>query len=178
MLARNKLRQVVGKVVLIQKNLRGFKARIEVATWHVSATIIQAGVKCYLGQLYYQFDIVDIIIVQSVVRRWSVLLQTQRKRNHMLRKKCQEQEEIQNEAACQIQAAWRGFHAQSMFILVLADILVMQRTVRGWLAARQVKSIQQGEGATKIQRHWRGYKARVVMLYRLVHIIIVQVSER
>jgi hypothetical protein len=178
MLARKKARQAVRKVVLIQKCLRGFKARIEVATWHVAATIIQAGARSYLVHLHYQFDMVDIIIVQSVIRRWSVRRETQRKRNHMLRKERQEQEQIQNDAACKIQAAWRGFHASFMFISVLADILVMQSTVRGWLAARQVKSIQQEARATKIQAHWRGHKARVIMLYRLVHIIIVQVSVK
>jgi hypothetical protein len=62
------------------------------------------------------------------------------------------------------------------FIFALADIIIVQRTVRQWLAMKELKLLKKGMRATKIQAFWRGYKAREMMLYDLVDIIIVQVS--
>merc|ERR1719223_1854105 len=71
------------------------------------------------------------------------------------------------------------------FIFTIADIIIVQRTARKWLAVREVNSIREArdfaintQAATSIQKVWRGYKCHMNMIYTLVHIIIVQSVAR
>ena len=81
-----------------------------------------------------------------------------------------------NKAACKIQATWRGFQGYTDYIFALVDILVLQRSMRKWLARSKVEGMRRTRAAIKIQAQWRRQTALIGMLYDLVHIIIVQVS--
>ena len=169
LIARKRYQRIRGKVILIQKCFRGFNDRLQVATYHVAATIIQSAGRTYMARLQYQFNLVDILIAQSVARRWLTI-------QGMRRVVRWESEMMSNDAACKIQAAWRGYQATTNFIFALADIIIVQRTMRQWLAVKELNLLKKNVRATKIQAVWRGYKAREMMLYDLVDIIIVQVS--
>lgn len=185
---RERYRLVREKIIQIQTCYRGFRARLEVATWHVAATLIQSTGRAYLARLQYQFVLVDIIITQSVVRRWLAMqharfvrrvvkLQSLARRWAVVKWVRTDVEQQRHYSACKIQAVWRSFQATTNLIFALADIIIVQRTVRQWLAEKELKFLQQTARATKIQCLWRGYKARMNMLYSLVDIIIVQVNE-
>jgi hypothetical protein len=187
-IARKRHQRVIASAVSIQKCFRGYQGRLDVATMHVAATIIQSIGRTYIERLQYQFDLVDIIIVQSVARRWLATQRANRIRKivivqsvarrwavyNMLR---EEENQIEHEAATKIQAAWRSFQATTDFIFALADIIIVQRSVRQWLAVKELKDLKQEARAIKIQCLWRGYKARLTLLYSLVDIIIVQVGQ-
>jgi myosin heavy subunit len=89
-----------------------------------AATKIQSLWRKYVSQLSFQFDVVDIIIVQSIIRRRQVLSTFQQ----------------QQKAALVLQSTWRGFKCWADYVFTMADIVVSQRTVRQWLAVRRVNS--------------------------------------
>uniref|UniRef100_A0A7S1UWH2 Uncharacterized protein n=1 Tax=Grammatophora oceanica TaxID=210454 RepID=A0A7S1UWH2_9STRA len=157
----------LSKVIMLQSCARGFLVRNEVGLQHVCAIMIQSRYRAYSAQLHFQFDIVDIIIVQSVIRRWRAYLISDKKR-----------EAKEESCATTIQKYWRGFHGYSEFVFVMADILVAQRTVRRWLATRRVECMRRHASATAIQSSWRRFSAQMVVLYTLVHIIIAQSVAR
>jgi hypothetical protein len=185
-----KARQGFGAIlagVAIQKAYRGFKARQLFASSVASISLIQTAWRSYSGRIKFQFKIVDIIISQSVVRRWAAcrvvrILKDSKlscfavKIQKVWRGYSARESLMRNLAACRIQATWRGFHCYTDYIFALVDILVVQRTVRQWLAIKVTKEIRRNKAATKIQTQWRRRKAQVTMLFSLVHIIIAQVS--
>ena len=76
---------------------------------------------------------------------------------------------------------WKGFKQYIEYVFTIADVVLIQKNTRRWLAKRHVERLKiqrANEGlnvaATEIQRIWRGYQAQMNMLYTLVHIIIVQ----
>ena len=70
-----------------------------------SAIVIQSNWRRYICQMSYQFDIIDIIIVQSLVRRRNAM----KKRNFL---------EINQEDLCavKIQSAWRSYDCAMTFV--------------------------------------------------------------
>lgn len=162
-ICRTKARQRLGTIIILQSCCRRFLARLEVQKMHAAATAIQATYRGYSAQLHFQFDLVDVIIAQSIVRRWKACKIASCMRD--------EQREL---SATTIQSAWRGFQAYSDFIFAIADVLVAQRTVRGWLSRRKSQRRRLEEQATKIQSQWRRYRSQMTTLYKLVHLIIVQ----
>eukprot|EP00555_Chaetoceros_dichaeta_P007008 CAMPEP_0198258590 /NCGR_PEP_ID=MMETSP1447-20131203/7968_1 /TAXON_ID=420782 /ORGANISM="Chaetoceros dichaeta, Strain CCMP1751" /LENGTH=589 /DNA_ID=CAMNT_0043945743 /DNA_START=277 /DNA_END=2046 /DNA_ORIENTATION=+ len=67
----------------------------------------------------------------------------------------------------------------------MADVVIVQRTVRQRLASKQVAVLRQerdftieNRAATDIQKIWRGYHAHMGMLFTLVHIIVAQSVAR
>ena len=232
-------------IVTIQSLWRGLQCKRELNYLHWSATKIQSAWRGYTAKLNYQFDIVDIIIVQSIARRRAAI---QLVRNTRREKVCNAATTIQKywrsydctmnylhcvadvlivqsvvrrwsairfvkdyrealhyemsmriqmcvrswlsrtrvkkqRAARDIQKAWRGFWCYSDYVFTLADIIVVQKTVRGYQARKKATVLDQSrnekrqyDGAVMIQKTWRGYTAQMEMLFNLVHIIIVQVS--
>lgn len=166
-IGRIKARQRLGTIIVLQSFCRRFLAKMEVQKMHAAATTIQSMYRCYSAQLHFQFDIVDIIILQSVVRRWKAYKIAANARH-----------ERREAAATVIQTTWRTFQAYSDYVFSIADILVVQRTVRGWLSRRQALQRRHDKQAIKIQTQWRRYKAQMSTLYELVHLIIVQSVTR
>lgn len=185
-------------IIIIQSIFRRRSAqRLHASILHKkhtdAAIIIQTCWRSYDCTMNYLHSIADILIVQSVVRRWiamrfvplyraevhnrkALIIQTVARRwsARILVKKMK--------AAIRIQSAWRGFQCYIDYIFSMADVVIVQRTVRKWLAIKHVVSIRkqieedrQETAAIMIQKTWRGYHAHMAMLFSLVHIIVVQV---
>jgi len=63
-------------------------------------------------------------------------------------------------SAITIQSAWRGFLVYADYMFEVADIVVVQKQVRGWLARREAnrrRHIERKNAATTIQKHWRRF---------------------
>ena len=199
------------RVTPFQSLYRGHKARQDFYVAVASAKLLQAVWRSCAARISYQVEIVDIIISQSVVRRWlacrrarslqemelfgpASLIQaawrgrTGRqllKKNFAARKvqttwrgfRCQTDYK-KSLAARTIQTTWRGFRCYTDYIFALVDILVVQRTVRVFLAKRKARNIRQEKAATRLQCCWRRHKAEATLLYSLVHIIIAQSVAR
>jgi hypothetical protein len=118
----------------------------------------------------YLHTIADVFIVQSVARRWLAQRLAKRMR----------EDRIEN-AAITIQRTWRGFRCYMDYIFTVADIVIVQRNVRYFLANRRVRRLRKirdeknnNKAATIIQKNWRSYHAQLSMLYAVVNIILVQ----
>mmetsp|Transcript_561 Transcript_561/g.989 ORF Transcript_561/g.989 Transcript_561/m.989 type:complete len:1946 (-) Transcript_561:923-6760(-) len=227
----------------IQAFYRGWLGRRQVRHLHHSATKIQSAWRGYYMQLNYQFDVVDIIIVQSIarrraamakakymrekkifdaattiqkywrsydctmnylhtvadvlvvqsiVRRWIAiryvsdyrekLYFTMAMRIQMLMRSWMARTKVKKQrAAREIQKVWRGFWTYTDYVFTLADIIVVQKTVRAHLARKKVAVMAKARqerneyaAAVMIQKNWRAYSAQMEMLFNLVHIIIAQ----
>jgi len=160
-----------------------------------AATVIQKSWRSYDCTMNYLHAVADILIAQSVVRRWiarryvsnyrtnlhfSMSLRIQMcARCWMARTRLKKER-----AARDIQKVWRGFWGYTGYVFTLADIIIVQKTVRAHQARKRVAAMakirnvkNQYEAAVMIQKTWRGYCAQMEMLFNLVHIIIVQVSH-
>lgn len=160
----------------IQRIARGMLARGEAVQRRASATVIQAAWRSFSTRLTFQLDFVDIITVQSVVRRWLAC----KRKNDLNR-------EQRNSAAVKIQAAWRGYHDYTLYIFAMADVIVVQRALRMWQAKMKVKAMRELKEAanvnarrcrcaTVIQSSWRRFSAQADFVSQLVNIILIQVS--
>ena len=69
-LAINRAVDRLSSIIAIQSWWRGLQARDHVDKMDYSAVAIQSQWRRYLAQMTYQFDMIDVIIVQSVARRW------------------------------------------------------------------------------------------------------------
>jgi hypothetical protein len=150
--------------LLVQAWYRGCTARRDASKRTMAIRSIQAMYRSYSARFAYQVTIVDIIITQGVVRQF-------------LARKVLQQKQLDrmSRAACKIQATWRGFQGYTDYIFALVDILVLQRSMRKWLAKKKVEAMRRHRAAIKIQSQWRRQTALIGMLYDLVHIIIAQV---
>jgi hypothetical protein len=171
----------LSSIIAIQTWYRGVKCRYAMREIECSAIAIQANWRRYLAQTAYQFDIIDVIIVQSIARRRKAII---------LRK---------NICATKIQAAWRSYDCSISYVHTLADIITVQSVVRRWqvirhLAATRIQClvrmilaqkkfakemalhvlVTRHMSATKIQACWRSYSAQVHMLVTIVNIIVIQ----
>jgi len=88
---------------------------------------------------------VDVIICQSVVRRFLAL-----KHTHSLR---------QDKCATRIQASWRRFLASEYFIFILTDIIACQSVARRWIEMVKYKAMraERSMAAIAIQKTYRGF---------------------
>lgn len=153
--------------VRLQASCRGYKARRHASRCIEAARTIQAHYRRTNAKGKYASAISHIIAVQSLVRRF-----LSRREAGCLRLA------KRNAAACKIQATWRGFQGYTDYIFALVDILVIQRSMRKYLANKKVESMRRERAAIKIQAQWRRQTALIGMLYDLVHIIIVQSVAR
>jgi IQ calmodulin-binding motif len=151
--------------LVLQAWYRRCMARQEASKRREAICFIQTMYRAHAVMARYKDTIVKIIMIQSVTRQYFARKETQKR---CLVKK--------NTAACKIQSTWRGFQGYTDYIFALVDILVLQRSMRKWLAKKEVQNIRRTLAAVKIQAQWRRQTALIGMLYDLVHIIIVQVS--
>jgi len=159
---------------------------------HNAATTIQKYWRTYDCTMNYLHSVADVLIVQSVVRRWSAKRFVSQYRSDLhhemalriqmkVRSWVSKVRTIKERSARDIQKTWRGFWCYTDYVFTLADIIVVQRTVRAHQACTRVKAMtrerqDQRELAASIviQKYWRGYSAQMNMLFTLVHIIIAQ----
>lgn len=161
-LAINRAVDRLSSIIAIQSWWRGIQARDHVDNMDFSAVAIQTQWRRYLAQMTYQFDMIDVIIVQSVARRWRDrrALATMRLQNFVrvliAKKRLSEKKSMhvlltRHTSATMIQARWRSHIAQTQLLYYIA--------------------------ATRIQATWRSYTAQVDMLVTIVNVIVIQVSE-
>ncbi len=157
-----------------------------------AATVIQKYWRGYDCTMNYLHSIADILIVQSVVRRWIAMRYVPKFRAEIHNKMALRIQTVARgwvarhkykrfKAAVIIQKTWRGFKDYIDYIFTLADIVMVQKTARGWLAKRRIERLKKSRqeekfynAAVTIQKVWRGYQAHMNMLFSLVHIIIAQ----
>lgn len=108
--AINKAVDRLSSIIVIQAWYRGVRCRCECREREYSAIAIQSNWRRYMSQMSYQFDIIDIIIVQSIVRRRKAIL--------MRKGLC----------ATKIQAAWRSYDCSMAYVHTLADVITVQST--------------------------------------------------
>jgi len=196
----------VYRIILLQARARGNQVRRDVTMLKTNAISIQSvyrssrarkmkdkkiqGVckvqaqwRSYLIRTCYQFVVVDIIITQSIVRRWIAcrrIKDLREKRKVAASIKIQRSWKAhlnrENKAAIKIQTIWRGFQSYTDYIFALVDVLIVQRTIRKWLAQQKALGLRKQKLALTIQTNWRRRKAQKQFLYDLVNVIIVQVS--
>jgi len=159
------------------------------STFKLCSTVIQSAWRSFSTRVGYKMFIVDVVTVQSIVRRRAAcrIMGLIRKsiysiaitrfqalwRGYSGRKRHQK-----SLAATKIQASWRRFQAYTDFIFVIVDILVVQRMVRQWLAIRETNELRKDRAAIILQSVWRRKQAQTNLLYSLVHIIMVQSVAR
>jgi len=169
--------------------------RMRVERVNNAATVIQKSWRSYDCTMNYLHAVADILIAQSVVRRWIARRYVSNYRNNLhfsmsLRiqmgtRSWMARTRLKKErAARDIQKVWRGFWGYTGYVFTLADIIIVQKSVRARQARKKVAAMaktrddkNQYEAAMMIQKTWRGYTAQMEMLFNLVHIIIVQVSH-
>ena len=124
----------LSSIIAIQSWWRGIKARDVIDEMDYSAVAIQSNWRRYLAQMSYQFDIIDVIIVQSVARRW----QTRRDlasipiqclaRVMFAKARFREMSAMQtlvtrHTSAAKIQSCWRSYTAQ---VHMIVNVIVIQ----------------------------------------------------
>jgi IQ calmodulin-binding motif len=152
--------------LVLQAWYRRCMARREALKRREAIRSIQAIYRAHAAMARYRDAIVKIIMAQSIARQYLARQESHKRRLVEM-----------NAAACKIQSTWRGFQGYTDYIFALVDILVLQRSMRKWLAKKQVQNIRRTLAAVKIQAQWRRQTALIGMLYDLVHIIMVQVSS-
>ena len=175
-------------IITVQSLWRARQVRVEMVYLRWSAIKIQTAYRRYTAKLNYQFTIVDVIIVQSIVRRKAAQRRVEQLRAQRIQ-----------DCAVTIQKYWRCYDCTMNYLHTVADILIVQSVARRWLSKRYVVKYcynREQEMATKIQlavrmwisrvrmrkqraardiqKMWRGYLAYTNMLFSLVHIIICQ----
>ena len=157
-------------IVTIQSTWRAVVWRRELRDKHDAVTRIQTAWRSYSAQINYQFDIVDIIIAQSVVRRRGA----QRRYAAMIFNK-------HDYAATVIQKYWRCFDCSMNYLHTIADVLIVQSVSRRWLAQRLAKRMREDrieKAAITIQRSWRGFRCYMDYIFTVADIVIVQRNAR
>lgn len=187
--------------IIIVQNIARRRAAIDLAhrmrakRVNSAATVIQKSWRSYDCTMNYLHAVADILIAQSVVRRWIARRYVSNYRTNlhfrmslriqMCARSWMAKTRLKKErAARDIQKVWRGFWGYTGYVFSLADIIIVQKTVRARQARKRVAAMtktrnakNQYEAAVMIQKTWRGYSAQMEMLFNLVHIIIVQVSH-
>ena len=142
-----------------------------------AALRIQCHWRSFSCTLRFLQHIADVLIVQSVVRRWLASLRVSRLKNvsalriqtavrsHQAMLLVSDLRDRKN-AALTIQRVWRGFLVYASFMFAVADIVVIQSLARRWLAAtksRNIKKIRMKHGALVIQKYYRSrYEQKII----------------
>jgi IQ calmodulin-binding motif len=133
-------------VIQVQAVARGFLERRRLAHQNDCATVIQASWRCFYNRLTYQFDLLDIIIVQSLWRRKLGM----REATRML-------DTLRKQSAIVIQTAWRSYDCRMDYICYLAARTIQTR----WRSHVCSTNYTEYKAARKIQSVWRSYDCRM-----------------
>lgn len=172
----------LSSIIAIQAWYRGCRAREVAGERLYSAIAIQSAWRRYVCQMTYQFDAIDIIIVQSIVRRKQAiqlrkkiaaavriqaLARTFFAKNEVAKQRTMNDLLKRHTSAVKIQSCWRSYSAQVSMLTTIVNIIVIQSVWRRRsvekiykphlnriMLARQRK---RNNAATKIQSAWRGF---------------------
>jgi hypothetical protein len=179
-------------VIQMQSIMRGYLVRKRLETMISKAIVMQRHWRGHSSRLNYQFDILDIILVQSVYRR-SVAMKELAQLKHAREIRC----------ATIIQTQWRSYDCTMNYLHYLADVLILQSAVRRWSASRHVKSrrhdrqfrsatliqacarsflvrnrTKRNRAAFTIQKSWRGFVSYAEYMFTIADIVIAQTQAR
>lgn len=118
-----------------------------------AAISIQSSWRSYSAETQYLQTVVDIIVIQSVVRK---MIAARHFESLLVEKRLAE-----DAAATKIAARWRARVATDAFILTLVDIVIVQSLARRLAAQRLVgrrKELARFNAATLISSAWRRYR--------------------
>lgn len=127
----------LSSIIAIQSWWRGIKARDGIEEMDYSAVAIQSNWRRYLAQMSYQFDIIDIIIVQSVARRWKTrrhlasiriqcLARVMFAKARIREKSAMQTLVTRHTSATKIQSSWRSYTAQVHMLISIVNVIVIQ----------------------------------------------------
>jgi myosin heavy subunit len=131
-----------------------------------SATKIQTAWRGNYAYSSYRSDLLDIIIVQSLVRRQAARTVAEHERQKLM-----------DQSTAKIQTAWRSYYAYSSYQCDLCSIIIIQSVLRRRVAriiAEQKRRELVDHSALTIQTAWRGYYVRSNYQCDLHDIIILQ----
>ena len=162
-------------IIILQSIVRGRAARniAEQKRWQLMdkcATVLQAAWRCYYGRLTFESQLLDIILLQRIVRGRAARNVSKQKRRQLMDK-----------SATTIQSAWRVYCLHSSYHRDRLSIIMVQSILRGRAARKKVaeqKRKLMGQSAMAIQSAWRGYSAFSSYQRTLLDIIIVQIFVR
>ena len=179
----------LSSIIAIQSWWRGVSVRQRQEVREYSAVALQSNWRRYIAQMTYQFDVIDIIIVQSVARRWrvrrelaAVRLQCM-VRGGVAKNRARERRALRDlltrhASATRVQACWRA-HCVRSEMFVRASATLIQAAWRSHTATVRCEEMREDlrrcNSATMIQACWRSYSAQVHMLIKIVNVIIIQV---
>ena len=149
----------------IQSSFRGFQVRQVLYNLNYFAALIQRNYRGHAARVYYFMDIMDIIAIQSMARRF--LVRKRFVRMHVRSK--QIQAIIRRFVACRRAAILRA--VKSRLDTEMKSSLTIQRVWRGHVARL---SSRKHAAARKIQKTWRCYNVHVDFMIQFLGIILIQ----
>ena len=159
-LAINKAVDRLSSIIAIQSWWRGVSTRYEIGEREYSAIAIQSNWRRYLCQMAYQFDIIDIIIVQSIVRRRNAI----KARDALVA-------DEENYCATKIQSTWRSYDCSMTFVscLLLCTIFTLRNLTISAFLSCQVHTLAEVITVQTVVRRWSTVRClAVVCLHCLV----------
>ena len=161
--------QTQNLALLLQRHSRGFLERKAMRYFHTRATVIQSAFRTHYRRLCYEMDLMDLVLAQSVVRRWLV-------GKSLVMKAL---------AAVKIQKLFRRKRATILSSLLrfenyckqkeIHSAILIQSYWRGYVS-RTVS--QQHSAARKIQKTWRCFITHVDFLIQVMSVIKIQSKVR
>lgn len=148
------INEAVGRlssIIAIQSWYRGVSTRYKMKEKEYSAIAIQANWRRYLSQMAYQFDIIDIIIVQSIIRRRNAI-------------KVREALVLDHRHSCavKIQSAWRSYDCSMTFVSPkpcyspsYSGLIIVLKYVTLWLSCFQVHALADIITVQSVVRRWK-----------------------
>ena len=139
---------------VLQSFVRGAVLRIKIADKTRSAIAIQCCWRCFKTRIVYLSDMLDIILVQSLARKylaartaqqryWSAIVLQKKFRQTMAVKEAKKKRDkklLKQASATKVQSQWRRFICMVRYHTDLIDIIESQSVVRRWLAKRLFSS--------------------------------------
>ena len=112
---------------MIQKSWRGYITRLDIDGLNFAAVQIQSCWRRFWAQQNFTLDVLEIIIAQSVVRRFLA-----RKKYFLLDSTAK----ARHSGAVAIQSKWRSFVQSVKYKTCIADVTIVQSLIRRYLAKR------------------------------------------
>ncbi|GAB1599350.1 spindle-like microcephaly-associated homolog [Argonauta hians] len=162
--------------IQIQSAWRGVMQRRLLRRKIAAAVVIQKHFKKYRHQSYYFKLCSSAVLIQRLYRSKKLRRQLLQE----LHEKRLEEEQRQNNAACLIQATWKGYIAQRNFFKVKAATRILQQYVSAYLVGRRVRRdfIIERSAAIKIQSQIRGFIARRKYRSMIASVVLIQALFR
>lgn len=179
-------------VIQMQSIMRGFLVRTKLKTMNEKAITMQRLWRGHSSRLNYQFDLLDIIQIQSLFRA---------KKARRIVESLNHKQAIKS--AIVIQTRWRSYDCTMNYLHYLADVLIVQSTARRWAAVNEAKErrrelehvsakeiqaksrgflvrnrIKQQDAALSIQKTWRGFVGYAEYMFTIADIVIAQTQAR